>query len=591
MNQYSEAGVKRYFDTNTLADIEGIWKSTDGFKYVIEKDIKQGVPTSSKYRMVVLERNDFWKTGYIRAFLEQTATKGVYAMTYYITEDRYGRDLSTKTCFLFAENEAHIYFKCASEGAVKTMLVRMYPPLKSEGQEVTPSPSKSSPSWGTGFAISSDGYLVTNYHVVENAKKIDIVGVHRNYRQSYAADVVSVDKRNDLAILKIRASVNLGTLPFTIRHSQVDVGENVFVLGYPLIQTMGIEVKLTNGIISSKSGFQGETSSYQISVPVHSGNSGAPLFDNRGNLIGIITSYHTQAENTSYAVKVNYLQNLISKTNRSIVTPTTNLIKGKRLTDKVKALNNFIYIVVVNDYEESSNESNRSNNTSTNVAEKYVELGRQKIDIDDYKTALFYANKAIELEANYAPAHFLKGLILTIVQDYNLAIRSFSRQIQLEPNEAIGYYFRGVIYGELKKFKEAIKDLTKYIQRGDVDDSRILTAYHTRGIAYCNNKQFVNAIRDLTFCINNGSIDVVLQEESYYWRAQAYLYSDQFNRGIKDLTIYIKSGNSAYIDAAYGLRGIAKFNLGRNDEGCKDVLISSRLGNNTALKLYQEHCR
>ena len=63
-----------------------------------------------------------------------------------------------------------------------------------------------------------------------------------------------------------------------------EVGEEVFVLGYPLTATMGDEIKLTTGVISSKSGFQGDISQYQISAPVQPGNSGGPLFDSKGNI-------------------------------------------------------------------------------------------------------------------------------------------------------------------------------------------------------------------------------------------------------------------------------------------------------------------
>jgi S1-C subfamily serine protease len=74
---------------------------------------------------------------------------------------------------------------------------------------------------------------------------------------------------------------------------------------------MGDEVKLTNGIISSKSGFQGDVTSYQITAPVQPGNSGGPLFDDKGNIIGIINAKHVGAENASYAIKASYLMNLI----------------------------------------------------------------------------------------------------------------------------------------------------------------------------------------------------------------------------------------------------------------------------------------
>nr|WP_277266111.1 trypsin-like peptidase domain-containing protein [Prevotella corporis] len=79
--------------------------------------------------------------------------------------------------------------------------------------------------------------------------------------------------------------------------------EDIFVLGYPLVQTMGEDVKLTTDVISSKTGFQGDVSQYQISAAIQPRNSGGPLFDSRGNLIGIVPAKHKGTENVGYAIK------------------------------------------------------------------------------------------------------------------------------------------------------------------------------------------------------------------------------------------------------------------------------------------------
>ena len=90
------------------------------------------------------------------------------------------------------------------------------------------------------------------------------------------------------------------------------MGMGVFVLGYPLVQSMGTEIKLTTGVVSSRSGFQGDQSQYQISAPVQPGNSGGPLFNDNGELIGIVSAKHTEAENVSYGVKLSHLKTLAS---------------------------------------------------------------------------------------------------------------------------------------------------------------------------------------------------------------------------------------------------------------------------------------
>ena len=111
---------------------------------------------------------------------------------------------------------------------------------------------------------------------------------------------------------------------------------------------MGDEVKLTNGIISAKSGFQGDITTYQISAPVQPGNSGGPLFDNKGNLIGIINAKHLGTENVSYAIKVAYLLNLIETMPTTPKLQTINSLTNKSLAEQVKIIKNYTYIIEVN---------------------------------------------------------------------------------------------------------------------------------------------------------------------------------------------------------------------------------------------------
>lgn len=97
---------------------------------------------------------------------------------------------------------------------------------------------------GTGFALNN-GYIVTNYHVVERAKTIKVYGVNGNMSSSYSAQVVATDRTNDLAIIKISDTrfSGFGAIPYSIKEQIADVGEDVWVLGYPLTQVLGNEKK------------------------------------------------------------------------------------------------------------------------------------------------------------------------------------------------------------------------------------------------------------------------------------------------------------------------------------------------------------
>ena len=208
---------------------------------------------------------------------------------------------------------------------------------------------------GTGFALKN-GYVVTNYHVAGEAKTIEIYGVNGNASKGYKATIVGADKVSDLALLKItdKDFSGYGNPPYAFKSSMVDVGENVYVLGYPLTQTMGEEIKLTNGIVSARSGYEGDVTTYQISVPVQPGNSGGPMFDMKGNLVGIVCAKHAEAENANYAIKTSYLKNLVESVASSSIFPTVSTINGKELKEQVKQTKNFVYMIKCSDMSDIS---------------------------------------------------------------------------------------------------------------------------------------------------------------------------------------------------------------------------------------------
>jgi S1-C subfamily serine protease len=202
------------------------------------------------------------------------------------------------------------------------------------------------PKWtGTGFALRN-GYIVTNNHVVEGASSIVVQGVNGNSVE-YKAEVVAVDKNNDLALIRINdyRFDGFGTIPYSIKETLCDVGSDVFVLGYPLTTYMGEEIKLTNGIISARSGYQGDVTTYQISAPVQPGNSGGPMFDRYGNVIGVVNAGIPGAENVGYAIKASYLCSLINAAVSDVIIPRDNTIATKSLPEKVKILRNYTFYI------------------------------------------------------------------------------------------------------------------------------------------------------------------------------------------------------------------------------------------------------
>lgn len=347
----TEYSIKSKADENNDG-IVGIYEGYNNNKY------KLGVIKSGgSYKLVYLSggtRYPWWHVGDVKAILKETATPGLFKADWYMVDKS-------------VESNSFVGFdggsmKVIIEGQDEDGYIKMYP-TASAGRT---SQGKATEWSGTGFALKS-GYIVTNFHVIDDAKQIEVHGVNGNASSNYTAVVVATDKNNDLAIIKISDSRfnGFGSIPYSIKDSMVDVGEDVWVLGYPLTQVLGNEIKLTNGVVSSRSGYQGDVSTYQISAPVQPGNSGGPLFDSNGNIVGIVNAGVPGAENVGYAIKSSYLVNLADSYSLSSYFPSSNSISSLALKDQVKKINNFVFLLLCSSKSGQSSSSYRPTTPST----------------------------------------------------------------------------------------------------------------------------------------------------------------------------------------------------------------------------------
>lgn len=197
---------------------------------------------------------------------------------------------------------------------------------------------------GSGIILTTNGIIATNHHVIEGASVIDIQLTRNGEVKTYKSKVLVDDKTNDLALLKIEDASfqNFSSIPYALKTSICNVGTSVFTMGYPMSNYLGEEVKITDGLISSKTGYQGDIATYQISVPIQHGNSGGPLFDKQGNLVGITNAGIPEADNVGYAIKASYLRNLIDASPIPINIPSNNNIANLSFTEKIKSLSSYI---------------------------------------------------------------------------------------------------------------------------------------------------------------------------------------------------------------------------------------------------------
>jgi serine protease Do len=156
------------------------------------------------------------------------------------------------------------------------------------------------PGQGSGFIISKDGYIVTNYHVIEDAADIKVT---LTTRQQFDAKLIGGDAKTDVALLKIATSVTLPTVPAG-NSDNLEVGEWVMAIGNPF----GLGHTVTTGIVSAKGRTIGAgpyDDFIQTDASINPGNSGGPLFNMRGEVIGINTAIVPQGQGIGFAIPSN----------------------------------------------------------------------------------------------------------------------------------------------------------------------------------------------------------------------------------------------------------------------------------------------
>lgn len=323
---------KDYYQDRDNPNIIGLNNSNSEFYAIIRDE------NTSDFKVMCVDKPGYsWKNKFV-----SIGESNMYAiMSNSDDEDKYSSEgritLEDPTQFEFRLEQGH---NAWNNFFVTYEFVRDYPPI-SEYDKV-----KKAEWSGTGFAIA-DGYIATNYHVTSGAKTIRIKGIDGDMSELYKGFVVASDKDHDISIIKVvdKDFEGFGTIPYNIGKVTVDVGDDVFVLGYPMTATMGEEIKLTDGKISAASGYKGDVSMYQISAAVQPGNSGGPVFNSDGTVIGIVCAKHADAENANYAIKVSYLYSLVTASNLGFDIAGKNQIHGHKLNKMVKEMKNYVYII------------------------------------------------------------------------------------------------------------------------------------------------------------------------------------------------------------------------------------------------------
>jgi S1-C subfamily serine protease len=250
-------------------------------------------------------------------------------------------------------------FNLASTGPVITALANCVTKVKADGlgkagdftkvaakpqaapdKQMPPAPGKTGRGKsGTGFVVSASGHVVTNNHVI-NGCVGDIKG-NLTGEAAIVLRVVSTDANNDLALLQAPSTTTFKDFA-RIRDRSFHSGDSVIAIGFPYHGLLSSDLRVTTGIVSSLSGMRNDTRFLQISAPVQPGNSGGPLLDTSGQIVGVVTgkipglriaaATGDIPENINFAIKTGALRDFLDN---SVVPYQTAEPKGELKTTDI----------------------------------------------------------------------------------------------------------------------------------------------------------------------------------------------------------------------------------------------------------------
>jgi tetratricopeptide (TPR) repeat protein len=410
---------------------------------------------------------------------------------------------------------------------------------------------------GSGFILDSDGVIVTNYHVIRDAKEINVkMRDGAIYPVNY---IIYYDANRDLCLFKIDAR-NLPVIPLGDSNA-LQIGEKIYVIGNPL----GLEYTFSDGMLSGMRDFQ-SVKLLQFTAPISPGNSGGPILNSQGQAIGVVTSFMKEGQNLNFALAINEVKPFIT---------TTPKMSFKQFVESVSQADYYIMqgfnYELQGDHQQALSFYRKALEINPNSAKAYNGLGYVYDSLGQYQEAISYYEKALQIDPSYATAYNNLAFAYGNLGEHQKSIPYYEKALQLDPNLAIAYGNLAFAYFQLGQPEQSIFYLQKNIQINPND----ATAHNLLGFIYIGLGQNQQAI---------SYLERALQIDPNYAKAYAnfgYLYNNlgQFEQAIfySQRAIQLDSN----IPAAYDNLGYAYHHVGKYTEA-KDNLERAK-------ELYQRY--
>lgn len=296
---------------------------------------------------------------------------------------------------------------------------------------------------GSGFFVRP-GEVMTNVHVIKGAHRVEIHTLDGKGRTYPVTGALAVDEEADLALLKVDLPAERSR-PLPMTATLPDEGEEIFLIGNPL----RLEGSVSNGIVSAIREVPDLGRIIQVTAPVSHGNSGSPLFNMRGEVIGIVTVKVTNGQNINLALGVS----------RILALRGTDLTSFDQLSAKGKpgtqpeALAEVWYrggidSLWLGNYDNALNYFETAANRNPRRPETWIQIGYCKVKQGRNEEAIRAYKRAIQLRANSAEAYNKLGDAYFFGGRFIEAITSYQEAARIQPDEPEAYYNLGLAYLE-----------------------------------------------------------------------------------------------------------------------------------------------
>lgn len=307
-------------------------------------------------------------------------------------------------------------------------------------------------SLGSGFLVREDGVVVTNYHVVTMAWDIKIK-IGQKVRN--VEGLLHVDPENDIAIMKMEGTgypkVMLGDA------NEAQVGEKIYVIGSP----QGLENTISEGILSGVREIDRDRKILQMTAPISQGSSGGPVFNSRGEVIGIATFLIAETQNLNFAMPVNLIMAGLSK--KELASPQEACKLDFSETASCWFYQGLAY-GSIGQHDRAADAFRRSLDVDAKKVETYVNLGVSYANMGRFPEAIDALNQALLVDPNRAETLSKLGTIYSQMEKYEEAVISLKKSLGLKPGDPVTHFNLAVTYGKLKQHREAIESVKETIR-------------------------------------------------------------------------------------------------------------------------------